>query len=185
MSQLSTCCLTNPTHSCTQLISFDHYHSGLWPKLDAARLIMQPAANYLAAARHRTRRQREPSYQHLLTRYRDLQRAWRSGRVIPLKIWGRFLEWNRAKWRWMWNSARLHKTSSTGYPRRRKRKNTRRDAWPDFYLMKMISIIQLTAGGLRRQSQQTITCTVQSVIQTNERNIPHNSKLALVLLPRD
>lgn len=59
MNQLSTCCLANPTHSCTQLISSDHYHPRLWPKLDAAWLIMQPAANYLAAARHRTRRLRQ------------------------------------------------------------------------------------------------------------------------------
>lgn len=61
----------------------------------------------------------------------------------------------------------------------------RRDAWPDFHLMKIISIIHLTAGGLRRQSQQTVTHTVQSVSQTNDWEMTHNSKLALVLLPAD
>lgn len=64
-------------------------------------------------------------------------------------------------------------------------KNTRRDAWPDFHLMEMISIIHLTAGGLRRQSQQTGTHTVQSVSQTNDWEITHNSKLAPALLPAD
>lgn len=66
-----------------------------------------------------------------------------------------------------------------------KEKSTSPDARPDFYLMEIISIIHLTAGGLCRQSRQTITNTVQLFIQTNEWNIPHNSKLALVLLPRD
>lgn len=48
MSRLSSCCLTNPTHSCIPLIPFDHYHFRLWPKLDAAWLIIwQSAANYL------------------------------------------------------------------------------------------------------------------------------------------
>lgn len=66
MNQLSTCCLANPTRSYTQLISFDHYHPRLWPNLDAAWLIMQPAANYLDAVRRRTRRLGPTSYRHLL-----------------------------------------------------------------------------------------------------------------------
>lgn len=60
MSQLSTCCLANPTHFCTPLISFDHYCPRLWPKLDAAWLIIwQSAANYPAVARQRDKRERE------------------------------------------------------------------------------------------------------------------------------
>lgn len=61
----------------------------------------------------------------------------------------------------------------------------RSDAWPDSHLMKIISIIHLTAGGLRRPSQQTVTHTVSSVSQTNDCKITHNSKLALELLPAD
>lgn len=51
-------------------------------------------------------------------------------------------------------------TKNTALTKRQEGKNMRHDAWPDFYLMKIISIIHVTAGGLCRQSQQTITHTV-------------------------
>lgn len=54
----------------------------------------------------------------------------------------------------------LHNKSGERERGREKRENMRRDAWPDFHLMKIISIIHLTAGGLGRQSQQTVTHTV-------------------------
>lgn len=58
--------------------------------------------------------------------------------------------------------------------KKNKQKNTRRDAWPDFHLMKMISIIHLTAGGLRRQSQQTVTHTVSAKQMTGRLHIIAN-----------
>lgn len=57
---MSTCCLANPTHFCSPLISFDHYRLRLWPKLDAAWLIIwQWAANYPAVERQGDKRWRE------------------------------------------------------------------------------------------------------------------------------
>lgn len=47
--------------------------------------------------------------------------------------------------------------------------------------MEEIFIIHLTAG----RSQQTVTRSVQSVSQTNDWKITHNSKLAPALLPAD
>lgn len=55
----------------------------------------------------------------------------------------------------------------------------------DFHLMKIIPIIHLTAGGLGRRGQQTVTHTVQSLSQTNGGGIARNSKLAPALLPAD
>lgn len=96
--------------------------------------------------------------------------------MIPLKIRRRFLERKRdeAGYKTQPDSRKVWLHNKPGGGEKNKQKNTRRDAWPDFHLMKMISIIHLTAGGLRRQSQQTVTHTVSAKQMTGRLHIIAN-----------